>query len=92
MITKFLGIFLFPFKSKYHSHLFQNDERYLSKYLLIYAFNNIFHVSAVTFYCSPDVFVRYRHPRRVHAEKIVNYFEVLFLFLLSKGSFPLEDI
>lgn len=84
---KLLGIFLFPFESEYHSHLFQNNERYLSKYLLIYAFNNIFHVLALTFYCSPDVFAKYRYPQRKHAGKTVNYFEIIFPFSSQQGKF-----
>lgn len=77
---KLLGIFLFPFESEYHSHLVQSNERYLSKYLLIYAFNNTFYVFAVAFCYSPDVFVRCRHPQRVQNGTTVNYFEVAFPF------------
>lgn len=87
MIVKLLGIFYSHLSQGYHSHLFQNNERYFSKYLLMYAFYNIFYVYAVTFHCLLDVFVKYRQPQRVHAGKQSNILRWFFLFLLSKEVF-----
>lgn len=53
----------------------------------MYASNNIFYVHAVTFHCSPDIFVRYRQPQRVHARKTVTCFKVAFLFSSQQGKF-----
>lgn len=46
----------------------------------MYVFYNMFYVHAVTFHCSPDIFVRYRQPQRVYDGKTVNYFKVVFPF------------